>query len=151
MQWLFSRIWLTLLEICLEEATPSTVVKPTGWPPPYRSGGIVIYGPGWSKIRLCQGRRKHYMCSGIHYSDAIKGAITSQITSLTIVYSTVYSDPDQRKTSQLRVTGLCARNSPETGEFQAQMKWPVMRKMFLFYYVIIITPFVIWSNQAHLF
>ena len=33
----------------------------------------------------------------IHYNDVIMGAIASQITSLTIVYSTVYSDADQRK------------------------------------------------------
>ena len=33
----------------------------------------------------------------IHYSDAIMGAIVSQITSLTIVYSTVYLGVDQRK------------------------------------------------------
>ena len=32
-----------------------------------------------------------------HYGDVIMGAIASQITSLTIVYSTVYSDADQRK------------------------------------------------------
>ena len=48
-------------------------------------------------------------------------AIASQITSLTTVYSTVYSDADKKKTSKLRVTGLCAGNSPETGEFPAQM------------------------------
>ena len=47
------------------------------------------------------------------------GAIASQITSLTIVYTIVYSDADQRK--QLRVTGLCAGNSLGTGEFPAQM------------------------------
>ena len=47
--------------------------------------------------------------------------IASQITSLTIVYSTVYSDADQRKKSKLRVTGLCVGNSPVTGEFPAQM------------------------------
>ena len=33
----------------------------------------------------------------IHYGDVIMGAIASQITSLTVVYSTVYSDADQRK------------------------------------------------------
>ena len=49
------------------------------------------------------------------------GAIASQITSPTIVYSTVYSDADQRKILKLRVTGLCAGNSPGTGEFHAQM------------------------------
>ena len=32
-----------------------------------------------------------------HYNDVIMGAIASKITSLTIVYSTVYSDADQRK------------------------------------------------------
>ena len=49
------------------------------------------------------------------------GAIASQITSLTIYVSWfVYSDADQKK-SKLRVTGLCARNLPGTGEFPAQM------------------------------
>ena len=33
----------------------------------------------------------------VHYNDVIIGAKASQITSLTIVYSTVYSDADQRK------------------------------------------------------
>ena len=32
-----------------------------------------------------------------HYSDVIMGAIASQITNLTILYSTVYSGADQRK------------------------------------------------------
>ena len=38
------------------------------------------------------GRDAHY-----HYDDVIMSAIASQITSLAIVYSTVYSDVDQRK------------------------------------------------------
>ena len=46
--------------------------------------------------------------------------IASQITSLTIVYSTVYSDADQRK-HQFHVTGLCVGNLSGTGEFPAQM------------------------------
>ena len=33
----------------------------------------------------------------IHYNDVIMGAIACQITSLTIIFSTVYSDADQRK------------------------------------------------------
>ena len=71
-------------------------------------------------------------------SDVIMGAIASQITSLTLVYSTVYSGTDQRihqssaslafvrgihrgpKTSKLRVNGICEGNSPATGEFPAQ-------------------------------
>ena len=50
------------------------------------------------------------------------GPMASQITSLAIVYSTVYSDADKRKyQTKLRVTGLRAGNSPVTGEFSAQM------------------------------
>ena len=41
-----------------------------------------------------------------------------------------------KKTSKLRVTGLCAGNSPGTGEFPH--KWPVTRKMFPFDDVIMI-------------
>ena len=33
----------------------------------------------------------------LHYSDVLMSAMASQITSLTIVYSTVYSGTDQRK------------------------------------------------------
>ena len=55
-----------------------------------------------------------------HYGDVIMDAMASQITSLTIVYSTVYSGR-WKKTSKLRVTGLCEGNSPVTGEFPAQM------------------------------
>ena len=55
-----------------------------------------------------------------HYSDVTVGTMASQITSLTIVYSSVYSDADKKHTPKLRVTGLCAGNSPVTGEFPAQ-------------------------------
>ena len=44
--------------------------------------------------------------------DVIMGTMASQITSLAIVYSTIYS--------KLHVTFLCAGNSPVTGEFLAQ-------------------------------
>ena len=45
--------------------------------------------------------------------------MASKITSLTIVYSAVYSGAN-KKTSKLRVTGLGEGNSPVTGEFPAQ-------------------------------
>ena len=71
-----------------------------------------------------------------HYNDIIMGAIASQITSLTIVYSSVYSDADQRKhqssTSLAFVWGIHWEpvNSPH--------KWPVTQKMLPFDDVIII-------------
>ena len=66
-----------------------------------------------------------------HYNDVIMGAIASQITSLTIVYSKVYSDADQRKhessASLAFVQGIHRR-----GPVNSPHKWPVTRKMFPF-------------------
>ena len=65
-----------------------------------------------------------------HYCYVIMGANASQITSLTVVYSTVYSGADQRKhkssTSLAFVRGIhrIPMNSPH--------KWQVTRKMFPF-------------------
>ena len=56
----------------------------------------------------------------LHYNDVIISTVASQITSLMIVYSTVYSRRRSKKASKLRVTGLCAGNSPVTGEFPTQ-------------------------------
>ena len=44
----------------------------------------------------------------------------SQITSLTIVYSTTFSRRRLIKKSKLCITGLCEGNSPVTGEFLAK-------------------------------
>ena len=66
-----------------------------------------------------------------HYGHFIMSTMASQITRLTIVYSSVYSGADQRKHQwKLCVAGLCEGNSPTTGELPH--KWPVTRKMFPF-------------------
>ena len=52
--------------------------------------------------------------SSDHYNDVIMGEIASQITSRTIVYSTVYSDADQRKHQSFTSVAFCR-------EFTAQM------------------------------
>ena len=57
----------------------------------------------------------------IHYGDVIMVAIASQITNLTIVYSTVYSDTHQRKHQSSASLAFVCGNSPGTGEFPAQM------------------------------
>ena len=57
------------------------------------------------------------------------GAVASQITSLTIVYSTVDSDADQRKhqsTVSLAFVGI------HQGPVNSPHKWPVTRKVFPF-------------------
>ena len=56
-----------------------------------------------------------------HYDDIKMGVIASQITSLAIVYSTVYSGADQRQHQSFASLAFCGGNSPGTGEFPAQM------------------------------
>ena len=74
----------------------------------------------------------------LRHGDVIMGAIASQITSLTIVYSTVYSDADQRKhqssASLAFVWGI------HRGPVNSPHKWPVTRKMFPFDDVIMGNP-----------
>ena len=75
---------------------------------------------------------RHFVYHGriAHYNDVVMGAIACQITSLTSVYSTVYSGVDQWKhrssASLACVRGIHRRsvNSPH--------KLPVTRKMFPF-------------------
>ena len=63
-----------------------------------------------------------------HYNDVIMGAIASQITSLTIVLTTVYADAEQRKhqssASLVFVRGI------HPGPMDSPHKWPVTRKCF---------------------
>ena len=65
-----------------------------------------------------------------HHIDVIMTTMASQITSLTVVYSTVYFRRRSKKTSKPRVTGLCAGNSP--GPVNSPHKGTVTRKMFPF-------------------
>ena len=54
-----------------------------------------------------------------HYGDVLMGAMASRITSLAIVYSTVYAGTDQRK-HQSSASLAFVGNSPVTGEFPAK-------------------------------
>ena len=65
-----------------------------------------------------------------HYNGVMVGAIASQITSLTIVYSIVYSDADQRKHQSS--TSLAFVRGIHRGPVNSPPKWPVTRKLFPF-------------------
>ena len=73
--------------------------------------------------------------TSVHYCDVIMGTNSSQIASLTIVYSNLYSGADQRKhqssASLAFVRGIYRRpvNSPH--------RWAVTRKMFPFDDIVI--------------
>ena len=74
------------------------------------------------------------------------GGMASQLTSLTIVYSSVYSSADQRKHQSpawpafVRGINLGPVNSPH--------KWPVTRKLFPFDDVIM-DPKMAWDLYTH--
>ena len=113
----FFVVSLTMLSICLRFEAP------------WRACDVTVI---WSTL--------------IHYSDVIVGTIASQITSLAIVYSTVYWSADQRKHQSSApltfVRGIHRRpvNSPH--------KWPVTRKMFPFDDVIMILSHRLWHIQT---
>ena len=65
-----------------------------------------------------------------HYDDVIMDAMVSQITSLAIVYSTVYSSADQRKYQS--AASLAFVWGIHRGPVNSPHKWPVTRKMFPF-------------------
>ena len=65
-----------------------------------------------------------------HYNDVIMGTMASQITSLTIVFATVYSDADQRKHQSF--ASLAFVRGIHRGPVNSPHKWPVTRKMFPF-------------------
>ena len=79
--------------------------------------------------------------------------IASQITSLTTVYSIVYSDADQRKHQSSE--SLAFMRGIHRGPVNSPHKWPVTRKMFPFDNVIMsvwpsIKPAFLWSKVTTL-
>ena len=82
-----------------------------------------------------------WIMSCCHYSDIKMGAMASQITSFTIVYSAVYSRTYERK-HQISASLAFVREIPR-GPVNSPHKWPVTRKMFPFDDVI-----MAWQHQA---
>ena len=85
-----------------------------------------MYGKGpWMKV--------------LHYYDVIMGAMAYQITSLTIVYSVVYSGADKR--THQSCASLAFVRGIHRGPVNSPHKWPVTRKIFPFDDVIMEGPF----------
>ena len=113
---------------------------------------LSLMGELWSDVYCEYIRQIHtdfallcFVVVYIHYNDVIMGTIASQITSLTIVYSTVYWDADQRKyqssASMAFVRGI------HRGPVNSPHKWPVTRNMFPFDDVIMINRFYLYIRQ----
>ena len=76
---------------------------------------IMARGKNWSMSE----NRTHSWMQCTNFNKVLMSTIASQITSLAIVYSTVYSGTDERK-HQSSASLACVGNSPLTGEFPAQ-------------------------------
>ena len=99
---------------------------------------LTISGWMWFIDPFCPGLFHWHRGSCVHYDDVIMGTIASQITSLTIVYSTVYSGADQSKHQS--TASLAFVWGIDRGPVNSPHKWPVTRKMFPFDDVIMNFP-----------
>ena len=115
---------------------------------PWRHGCLAISRQATSSLWLqmpwrhgCHAISRHDDSTNVmtilHYNAVIMGAMSSQITSLVIVYSTVYSDADQRK--QQSSASLAFVRGIRRWPANSSHKWPVTRKMFPFDDVIMLT------------
>ena len=87
-----------------------------------------------------------YVWQYCHYSDVIMGAMASQITSLTIVYSTVYSGAQKRK-HQISASLAFVRGI-HRWPMRSPHKLPVTWKMFPFDDVIMVAiKNVTWTHS----
>ena len=111
----------------LEQWWPRPLTKISVIMPQYTSCHITL----WWLLWYCA----HNQCSS-HYSDVIMSAMASEITSITIVYSSVYSGADQRKHQSSASLAFVRKihwspvNSPHKG--------PVTRKIFPFDHIIMV-------------
>ena len=80
-------------------------------------------------------------------SDVIMDAVASQITSLTIVYSAVYSGSDQRKHQSS--TSLAFVRGIHQSSVNSTYKGPITRKMFPFDGVIMYAPKCEMTRKQH--
>ena len=121
---------------------PISPVKQLCWQ--YTPGHRNVTGPQVVKFKSTN--MHHIGKCYFHYDDVRMGAIASQITSLTIVYSTVYSGADQSKhqsSASLAFVWWIHR-----GPVNSPHKWPVTRKMFPFDDVIMFTEDYWWSGSG---
>ena len=100
----------------------------------YKKWGCLMEMPRWANHAITHLRTKmvswDLRWSQSHYDDVTMSGMASQITSLRIVYSTVYPGPDQRKHQS--PASLAFVREIHRGPVNFPHKWPVTRKMFPF-------------------
>ena len=99
---------------------------------------VAVLPPSGARTSAGTGVRKHY-------SDVIMSAIASQITSPTIVYTTVYSGANQRKHQSF--ASLAFVRGIHRWPVNSPHKRPVTRKMSPFYDVIMVRVLYMYAGQ----
>ena len=126
-KWNFHRIWIVM---------EKSLVK---WAPDVNGSGIIIRinldEVLWCYVGVTRDIKNHY-------DDVTMGGMAFQITSLTIVYSTVYSGADQRKHQS--PASLAFVRGIHRGPVNSPHKWSVTRKLFPFDDVIMIMHELPW-------
>ena len=99
----------------------------------------------YKKLRQDTARRQTL----IHYSGVTMGTVASQITSLTIVYSTAYSGEDQRE--HRRSASVAFMWGIHRWPVNSPHIWTVTRKMFPFDDVIMNAYKLLWGDSITCF
>ena len=94
--------------------------------PTYRLISLIYF---YGLLRWHYANHTLYRCQW-HYDDVIMTMLASQITSLAVVYSIVYSGVDQRKHQSS--ASLAFVREIHRGPVNFPQKWPVTRKIFPF-------------------
>ena len=71
---------------------------------------LVLIACKWWYLHTSNNLRRQPVRTRTHYNDVIMGTIASQITSLAIVYSTIYLGADQRKASNAQNVSIWWRH-----------------------------------------
>ena len=131
-----SQMWDTLWA----EYTQQAFIHTSSFTQYVKCLGRILHYDGNSKWQKTILRPKFVLPTALlkHYSDVLMGAMASlsQITSLTIVYSNVYSGADQR--NHQSSASLTSVRETHRSPVISPHKWPVTRKMFPFDDVIMI-------------
>ena len=113
-----SSIWEEMEVLCFYFLLIKAIHTHEPIQPKHNYASLLWSGDGIWKRGFCSGPSAK---SSGHYNDVIMGTIASQITSLTIVYSIVYSDADQRKHQSSASLAFVRWIHRGTGEFLPQM------------------------------
>ena len=105
----------------------------------YIIGKYWLISTSSSEIQTCLENETNVI-STHHYDDVIMTMLASQITSLTVVYSIVYSGVNQRKHQSS--ASLAFVREIHRGPVNFPHKWPVTRKMFPFDDVIMMIDLI---------